>query len=453
MYLKRSIDDALLAWKHGAEHKPLLVRGARQVGKSRAIRHLGESFKYYIEVNFEKRPELKELFISTRNVKELCAKLSLLYDTPIAAGDTLLFLDEIQTSPDALKSLWFFKEDYPELHVVAAGSLLEFALQDISSYGVGRIKSMFMYPMSFAEFMDATGHGQWKDVIKGADYKNPVFEILHNDIVQLYRTFILVGGMPASVVAWVSTGDFFACEEELSDIQTSFYDDFPKYSKNCDSRCLRNTLVSVVAQLGGKFTYSKVPGGYSAADIKKALLMLSDAGLIKPVYSTAANGLPLGAEINDKFTKYIYLDSGLLLRILDLDLGGADQIKESILAGTAADLVNKGDLTELVTGWEFVKASSPTIRRDLFYWENSSRGATSEVDYVVARKMKIVPVEVKSGTSGKMKSLRLFMEKKKITYAIRTSLENFGRLEYKYAGSDEVAYIDILPLYAIFTLG
>ena len=213
---------------------------------------------------------------------------------------------------------------------------------------------------------------------------------------------------------------------------------------------LRNTLQSVVMQVGDKFTYSRVDGGYRAEEVKKALCLLCDAGIIKRVSHTAANGLPLGAEVNDKYRKYIYLDSGLLLRILDMDLGGAQQLTELIIAGTAEDLVNKGGLTEMVLGWEIVKYNNPRSQHELYYWENTDEGTKSEVDYIIARNLKVVPVECKAGVSGKMKSLYLFMRSKRLTEAIRCSLENFSQLTHKdKQDHDTERHIKILPLFAI----
>ena len=450
MYIQRSIDQQLLEWKQGNVRKPLLLRGARQVGKSSAVRHLGETFEHYIEVNFEKRPELKELFETTPDVHQLVTRLGMLYNVPVEPGKTLVFLDEIQACSAAIKSLWFFKEDFPELHVVAAGSLLEFALKDLTSYGVGRIRSLFMYPLSFDEFLQAQGKMAWVDEKRKADGGHPLFETLHKELVQQFRTFLMVGGMPASVVAWLETNDYTQCQAELDDIQLSYYDDFAKYGKKIDVRLLRNTLQSVVKQTGSKFTYSKVEGAYRAEEVKKALAMLCDAGIIKRISHTAANGLPLGAETNDKFRKYIYLDSGLLLRILDMDFGGARELTSLIVTGAAEDLVNKGGLTELVLGWEIVKYGSSRNRHDLYYWENIVEGTTSEVDYILAREMKVLPIECKAGTSGKMKSLRLFMRNKHITDAIRCSLENFSQLVYRDdKESGEWRRVTICPLYAV----
>lgn len=457
MYFRRHIDTYLKEWKDSTHRKPLLLRGARQVGKSSSLRHLGESFDYFAEVNFETRPELRQIFREVSDVREITSRLGTILNVPIAEGRTLLFLDEIQACPEALHSLWAFKEKMPDLHVVAAGSLLEFTLKDMPSFGVGRIRSMFMYPMSFDEFLMASRYEQWAEAKNMADYRHPVPPELHQALVQQFRSFLMVGGMPASVYAWTETRDYMQCAEEQEDIQQTYYDDFAKYSDKIDPTLLRNTLHSVVMQTGSKFVYSRVEGGYRSEDVRRALTMLCDAGIVKMVQHSAGNGLPLGAEVNTKFRKYNYLDSGLLLRILDMELGGIRPLTELILAGAADDLVNKGQITELVAGWEIVKSLSPRTGHDLYYWENTSDGGSSEVDYLMAQNMRVVPIEVKSGVSGKMKSLRLFMRRRHLLYAKRCSLENFGILEF--TDSEDTMYpaerkrICIHPLYCMSTIG
>lgn len=453
MYIERHIDALLLEWKNSSRLKPLLLRGARQVGKSWAVKHLGEKFDYFVEVNLEKRPELLEVFQRTHDAHELVNVLSLFYNTPIEPGKTLLFLDEIQNSPEAIRSLWSFKEDIPELHVIAAGSLLEFALRDLPTFGVGRIRSLFVYPFSFDEFLAAEGKSAWVKAKSESSADKPLFTALYNDLVKHFRTFLMVGGMPASVAAWVSTHDYLQCQTELDDIQLTYYDDFAKYAKKIDPTLLRNTLQSVILQTGNKFTYSRVDGGYRAEEVKKALGLLSDAGIIKRVSHTAANGLPLGAEVNDRYRRYIYLDSGLLLRILDMDLGGARQLTELIIAGTAEDLVNKGGLTEMVLGWELIKYNNPRSQHDLYYWENVAEGTRSEVDYIMVKDLKVLPIECKAGVSGKMKSLHLFMSQKQLTFAVRCSLENFSMIENRdKQNGDVVRRISVLPLFAVSNL-
>ncbi len=454
-YLARNIDVYLQNWKESARRKPLIVRGARQVGKSMAVRHLGESFEYYLEINLEEEKDLCKLFEEISDVRELSQRLGAIHNVQVIPGKTLLFIDEIQNCPAALKSLWFFKEKYPELHVVAAGSLLEFALNEMPSYGVGRVRSVFMYPMSFKEFLMALGKEMWIDDIAKADWDHPLEESLHSRLVSEFRSFLMVGGMPASVSAWVETHDYLACQDEQNDIQQSYYDDFAKYGKRVDPQLLRNTLSAVVRQSGQKFVYSKVDGGYKTDEVKEALRLLRDAGIIIPVQMSAANGLPLGAQVNPKFTRYDYLDTGLLLRVMAINYDDDRELTRLILAGEAPELVNKGIVTELTVGLELMKASNPQSRYDLFYWENLERNATSEVEYVIAKNAVCLPIEVKAGTTGKMKSMRLFMSKKDLKAGIRSSLENFGSLEVSdtsVSGKAIHRTIGILPLYAVWRL-
>ena len=454
-YLSRNIDAELLKWKKSLRRKPLLVRGARQVGKSWAIRHLGQSFKYYLEINLEEEKDLCRLFDEISDVKELSQRLGAVHNVPVIPGETLLFIDEIQICPSALKSLWFFKENYQDLHVVAAGSLLEFALNEMPSYGVGRVRSVFMYPMSFKEFLMAQGKDMWIDEITKADWSHPIEERLHSRLVSEFRSFLLVGGMPASVSAWVETQDYSACQDEQNDIQQSYYDDFAKYARKVDPQLLRNTLAAVVRQSGQKFVYSRVDGGYKAEDVKEALRLLRDAGIIIPVQMSACNGLPLGAQVNPKFTRYDYLDTGLLLRVLAMNYDDDKELTRLILAGETPDLVNKGIVTELTVGLELMKSSNPQSKYDLFYWENLDRNATSEVEYVIAKNARCLPIEVKAGTSGKMKSLRFFMHKKGLAIGVHSSLENFGILRVSdtdEAGQQAMRTIGILPLYGVWRL-
>ena len=442
-YYFRNIDKHLLEWKKENNHKPLLLRGARQVGKSSAIRQLGKSFKYFVEVNFERDKEITSIFKGNLKPKEIASRLSAFYGIPIIPNETLLFFDEIQACHEAIHSLWFFYEDYPELHVIAAGSLLEFALKKMTSFGVGRVRSLFMYPMSFDEFLFANGNTAWVEAKQNSTPDNPIFDALHSKLVESFRNYLLVGGMPESVSNWIETGDYLRCQQIQDDIMLTYEDDFSKYEERIEPMLLRQTLHSIASQIGNKFVYSNVQGNYRSEKVKEALELLKDAGLIKAVVHTAANGIPLGAEINDKFVKYIFLDSGLLLRLLGFEnTNGQSEISKLILTGTAAELVNKGHITEMVAGLELLKYNSPTQRHDLYYWQNLSRGAQAEVDYVITKNMKVVPLEVKAGTSGSMRSMYQLMSDKKLDYGIRTSLENFGKINN----------IDIIPIYALSNL-
>lgn len=447
-YLVRNIDEALLEWKDSPCRKPLLVRGARQVGKSSSVRHLGKSFPYFLEVNVERNPEVVEFFKGNRDVKAIAARLSDFFDVPVVPGKTLLFLDEIQKSADVIHSLWFFKEDYPELHVIAAGSLLEFALKDLSSFGVGRVSSLFVYPMSFDEFLSATGQNGLLKTKRRSNPANPLPEAFYGKLVEAFRSFMLVGGMPEAVATYAETGSYRYSSDIVNEIIQGYQDDFAKYSAKADPTLLRQTLISVAHQAGAKFVYSRVEGDHRSAEVKNALEMLKNAGLVIPTYHTDANGVPLGAEINERVVKYLIHDSGVLLGILGIDDDIDDYIKELMIADSI-DLVDKGHVAEMVAGLELIKYASPQKRHQLYYWQNMNKGTCAEVDYVIARSGSIVPLEVKSGVKGSMSSMYSLMSnpQKNIESGIRCSLENFGAFQ-----SPEGKRIDIIPLYAISNL-
>ena len=447
-YLARNIDQALMEWKDNPRRKPLLLRGARQVGKSSSVRHFGKNFKYFLEVNVERNPEVVEFFQGSRDVKTIAAKLSDFFDVPVIPGETLLFLDEVQKSTDVIHSLWFFKEDYPQLHVIAAGSLLEFALKDLSSFGVGRVSSLFIYPMSFDEFLTATGKAGLLRAKRKSDANHPLEVAFYGKLVEAFRSYMLVGGMPEAVSTYAETGSYRYSSDIVNEIIQGYQDDFAKYSAKANPTLLRQTLISVAHQAGAKFVYSRVEGEYRSSEVKVALEMLKDAGLVIPTYHTDANGVPLGAEINERVVKYLIHDSGVLLGILGIDDDINDYIKELMVADSI-DLVDKGHVAEMVAGLELVKYASPQKRHQLYYWQNMNKGTCAEVDYVIARGGNIVPVEVKSGVKGSMSSMYSLMRnpQKHIERGIRCSLENFGSFD-----SPDGKRIDIVPLYAISNL-
>lgn len=450
MYYERIIDQHLSEWAARPAHKPVLLRGARQVGKSTAVRHLGESFKYFVEINLEKQPDYIELFKKDLDVKRIVPQMAAMCGTPIIANETLLFIDEIQESQEAIMALRYFKEDMPDLHVVAAGSLLEFVLDDIPTFGVGRIHSMYMFPMTFDEFLQANGEQLLLDARRQANADSPLPTPLHDKLVGLIRTFMLVGGMPESVAKWAESHDYLQCQEVQDDIITGYEADFPKYKKKVDPQLLVATMRSAATQVTNKYVYSQVAGGYKTAEVKKALDLLIKAGILIPVTHTDGNGLPLGDEADESYRKMLLLDTGLMLRLLNMSMGDISSITTHILTATAADLVNKGPMAEMLAGLEVLHYLSPNIRHDLFYWVRQAKNSLAEIDYLLSRDMKVLPLEVKAGVQGGMKSLWDFMRDKKLSQAIRCSLENFGKFDYIDSKADNaVRHVEIVPLYSI----
>ncbi len=446
IYYKRIVDVKLLEWKDSERRKPLLIRGARQVGKSSAVRELGRSFKYFIEINLEKQPALKNLFTEDIDVKGTCEKLAATFGVPVIAGETLLFIDEIQVCKEAIMSLRYFKEDFPELHVIAAGSLLEFALEELPSFGVGRIRSLYMYPFSFDEFLDAQGLHLLVDFKNKATNAEPLPDVMHKKLVDQLRSFYLVGGMPAAVAEWMESRSYLECSRVHNDILDTYQDDFSKYKKRVSPVLLRQVLRSAALQAGRKFVFSQADANVQSAAVKDALRLLTLSGLITPVKHSDGNGVPLGAEESDSYTKYLFLDLGLMQTMLSIPAG------DTLLASDS-DFVNKGAASEMFAGLEIMKYGDCFKKCEMHYWRNTSRNANAEVDYLVAKEGTVSPVEVKANTRGGMQSLWLFMRKKNIHYAVRTSLENFGHYEYTDNESGgEIRHVDVIPLYALARL-
>ncbi len=448
-YIRRNIDEQLLAWKENPMRKPLLIRGARQVGKSSAIKHLGSSFTYFAEVNFERNKAIKEFFQGDIDVHLICQKIANYINVPVEEGKTLLFLDEIQECPEAIMALRFFKEDYPELHVIAAGSLLEFTLQELPTFGVGRIHSMFMYPMTFDEFLVANQEYGLIEMCGKADYQHPLDMAFHNKLVELFRIYLLVGGMPEAVLAWVKTRNFINCRQIQEDIVLTYEDDFSKYKKRANPDLLRVTMRGVCHQIGEKLTFRQISSDYRSAQIREAIRLLTLAGIVTPVVATSGNGVPLDAESDEDKFKLLFLDSGLLLSVLQLEGNLSQQLIELIMTGSPQELVNKGGLAEMVAGLEIMRYKPTVQRQKMYYWEKTGN-SVAEVDYLDIHNLKVTPIEIKSGTQGGMKSLWMFMREKHLTEAIRCSLENFGEFEYVDKDDNQaVRHVSVCPLYAL----
>nr|AGS52087.1 putative ATPase (AAA+ superfamily) [uncultured bacterium contig00029] len=431
-YLKRRIDKELVLWKNDKEHKLLLLRGARQVGKSRSVRKLAELFEHFVEINFEKNKKVHKLFDGDLDAYEICEKLSALLKKPIIPKKTLVFFDEIQSCPNAISALRFFYEDYPELHVIAAGSLLEFALEELPSFGVGRIRSVFMYPLSFAEFMDACGEDLlWKEVCLSSPDK-PLFEPFHEKCLEYLKKFLLLGGMPAVVAKYTENKNILECQKILNDLITSLKADFSKYKKRVPNLQILKAFEAVVNQNGNRFNYSNVEQ-LNYRQIKDSLELLQKAGLVISVVHSSSNGLPLGSKVNFKKQKFILLDTGIFQRLLGLELS-------DILLNNDISVINKGAIAEQYAGLEFLKsASCYEMQENLYFWSREKEKSNAEVDYVIQRGENIIPVEIKSGSSGKMQSMHIFISEKNSEYGIRSSLENFSFYEK----------IKVWPLYAI----
>lgn len=451
-YIQRNIDVELLEWKDNPMRKPLLLRGARQVGKSSAVRHFGKEFQFFAEVNFERHKTVKTFFQGDIDIRLIVQKIAIYINVPIEEGKTLLFLDEIQECPEAIMALRFFKEDYPGLHVIAAGSLLEFTLQELPTFGVGRIHTLFMYPMTFDEFLNANNENGLISMKRQADSQHPLDAAFHEKLIEYFRIYLLVGGMPEAVLALLKTHNFNQCSHIQEDIILTYEDNFSKYKKRVSPDLLRTTLHGICHQPGEKITFKQISADYRSSQIREAVRLLTLAGLVIPVIATSGNGIPLDAEANEKNMKILLLDSGLLLSVLQLEGNLAQHLVDLIMTGSPKDLVNKGGLVEMVAGLELLRNKPCVQRQKMFYWEKSGN-SIAEIDYLDTFHLKVTPIEIKSGTQGGMKSLWQFMREKRLTEAIRCSFENFGEFTYTDPQADNAKrHITIIPLYALDNL-
>lgn len=435
MYIPRIIDLALADWVESPIRKPLLLRGARQVGKTESVRNLGRGFASFVEINFELDRDVHALFRRSLSPKLLMENLGAYTEKSIVPGQSLLFFDEIQACPDALRALRFLHEEMPELHVIAAGSLLEFALAEIPAYGVGRIRSLFMYPMAFDEFLTAVAGEELLKLKSEASPGAPLEEPLHHKLWDYLIKFIALGGLPEVISTYIKTQDINHCIRIQSDLIITLQDDFRKYKEQVPASRLMQICQTVAQQAGDKFVYTRVAEDMNQRQVREGIQLLSMAGLIHSVTYTSVGALPLASGMNTRYRKFLLFDTGIAMRILDQGIG-------RMLVDSSWEEINKGALAEQFAGTEILKYFDPYTPAQLFYWHRTGSGGKAEIDYVLSHAGKILPVEVKSGGRGAMQSLHLFMKEKKIERGVRIALENFSM----YNG------IEVYPLYAISNL-
>ncbi len=419
MYIPRNIDSALLEWKDDPFCKPMLLRGARQTGKTTAVRNFARHFPSFVELNFERDKRLSGIFEDDLDIGRIIRQIEGILRKKVEPGRTLLFLDEIQLCPRAISALRYFYEELPELHVIATGSLLEFAFKNLKDFGVGRIRNAFIYPFSFAEFAEAVGDGILIGHMREATFSKPLPDVEHSMLLDLLKTYVIVGGMPAAVSAYASSRSYLAVERMHTDIMTSLKADFGKYDDKVPAERIRHAFASVVSQTGGKFIYTNSDLELSYKHAKEATDLLEQSKLVVKVKSCHANGIPLGGDVNPKSNKFILLDTGLYLHECGLDVA-------DLIALPPVDFINSGKLAEVLVGLELLKSSDAFTDRDLFYWHREAANSTAEVDYLMQHNGAVLPVEVKAGRRGAMKSLHLLMAEKGLALGLRTSQENLG---------------------------
>ncbi len=410
--MRRKIEKELIHWKSEPLRMPLLIRGARQVGKSFTVGQFGaEHFEQIVKVDFEFEPLLKDCFRDL-NPQRIVQEIELAKKAHIQAGKTLLFLDEIQLCPPAIASLRYFKELMPDLHVIAAGSLLEFALiGDQVSIPVGRVQSIFMRPLSFMEFLRNMEEIQLVAFLEQYRWGDEIGQVVHQRLMEWVKIFFFTGGMPGAIAKYRASESLQACQNYLMTLLDLYRADFAKYASKTEYHHLQILFDRVPHALGRRIKYSFIDPESKARDIQTAIDLLCWAGLLSPVLATSAGGVPLHSQIKSRVQKLLFIDIGMLQTALKVD--------PLLFFREDLSLIHSGALAEQFVGQELIAYGNPYDRMQLHFWEREKAGSDAEVDYVLTLGSNVIPLEVKAGMAGTLRSMQVFLKEKHSPYGIR----------------------------------
>jgi predicted AAA+ superfamily ATPase len=357
--MRRAIEPILEKWKNQSDRLPIILRGARQVGKSFVIEKFGkENFDSLVTCNFEFRPELSQCF-DTFDPLSICSKLEVAFKTRILPGKTLLFLDEIQNCPKAIMALRYFKEKLPSLHVIAAGSLLEFALHEEQfSFPVGRVQFLYLKPLSFCEYLAAQNHDRLLEILNQVTLQQPVEPFIHEQLLLLLREYFLIGGMPSAVRCFLETRSFLDCQTVLANLLATYRSDFPKYATKTQHKHLQTFFEKAPGLIAQHFKYTLVSPDHRSQDLKIALEQLGWAGLLHKVLATSASGIPLQMHARENKFKLLFLDGGLVNCANHLDIQTA--------WNTDLLQINAGAQAEQFVGQELLAYADPHMSTQLY---------------------------------------------------------------------------------------
>jgi len=417
MQIHRSELSLLEKWLNKPNRKPLVIRGARQVGKSTLVRQLAnKNNRFCLELNFERTPELSDFFVSN-DPKKIISHLSTHFKKPLDPKSTLLFLDEIQTTPAVLATLRYFYEEYPELPVIAAGSLLDFALRAPEfSMPVGRIEYFHLNPLSFEDFLIALGETDLIEFFRTFSIKEAIPLPIHQRSLELLKQFWLIGGMPEVVAHYSEFRDSQEVDNIKQNILQTYQDDFHKYGRIKQIPLLRRVFQTIPGLIGQTLKYTNIDRESKSTQIREALEDLQLARVIHLVYHSHSNGLPLRAQIDLKIFKVIFLDIGLQCAALKLT-------SLEVINGPDWAWINRGSLAEQFIGQTFLKLIPTYQSPELFYWIREKSQSTAELDYIWQYNNYIIPVEIKAGKTGRLKSLHYFIREKKWSFAVRFNMD------------------------------
>lgn len=411
--------EELKSWKTKKNRKPLIIKGARQVGKTWLMKEFGkQEYTQTLYVNFEKDSSLRNLFSGTIDIKQILSGLQIITGFKAVPNDTLIILDEIQVVPEALTYLKYFYEDAPDYHIIAAGSLLGVSMHSSVSYPVGKVDLMNLYPLTFHEYLIASGNGSLVDIIK--DKNTPLIKSLKEKAVLLLRQYYFVGGMPEIVQNFLTENDYHEARDIQRTLLNNYEQDFSKYAPVELLPRIRMVWNSVPAQLAKenrKFIYGLLKKGARAKEFELAIQWLEDSGLIYKLHRVTKPGIPLKSYEDFTAFKIFMVDTGLLGCMANLDI-------KSLVEGNRLFSEFKGAISEQFVMQQLLSYEDIS----LFYW--SAEGAKSEVDFVFQKDNEIYPLEVKAEENLKSKSLQTFARKYNPPVSYRTSLSDYREQDW-----------------------
>ena len=393
-------------WRAEKKRKPLILRGARQVGKTTLVKQFSQEFDFFISLNLEKIKD-KNYFDKFEDLDEIVENLFIDKGVDKLSKSVLIFIDEIQECPKAIKLLRYFYEDYPQYFVISAGSLLEFSLADVSSFPVGRVDYMTLYPLHFKEFLQAFSREDILPYLENTSQKNPA----HQFLLKQFGQFAILGGMPEVVQNFLNEKNYFALQKIYTQIWRSYKEDVPKYARNPSQRLISQFIIDQLPyQIDKRIKFANFGNSqYRAREIRECLISLSLAGLLKILYPLTSTDLPLNS-LRKNAPRLQFLDTGLLNFTLGLQ---GEMLKVSQLGS-----VHKGKIIQHIVGQEML-AMSPSLEPQLHFWIRDKKNSSAEIDYIVEYQSQVFPVEVKSGATGTLKSLHLYMQEVGAPFALR----------------------------------
>jgi hypothetical protein len=449
MLINRVELEDLRVWFNSPGRKPLVIRGARQVGKSTLVTLFAKQQNLQLfAINLERNPEYQQAF-TTNDPKKIISTLELIVGKKLSLTDGLLFIDEIQTAPKALATLRYFYEELPALRVMAAGSLLEFALADMPfSMPVGRIEYLHLGPLRFEDFLKSCGQEALAHYIGQLTFEEiqaaVLPEAVHHQLLEYLKLFWIVGGMPEAVAIYAASHDFMEVARVHHSIVDTYRDDFNKYSKTAQRNIVQLVFDQLPMHIGKKLKYTLLSRDHRSAEMSDALQLLCLAKIVSKIFHSSANGVPLGAGQNERIFKILFLDVGLVCAALKLNLFNLDNQKLT--------MINQGALAEQFIGQHLLYAAPAFQQPSLFYWQREAKSAAAEVDYVMSDGQQIIPVEIKAGTTGALKSMHQFLAEKNRVLGLRFNADvpSFLSDKHKLTDGRSVNYqLLSLPLYLV----